>query len=726
MRPHATDRQGGGNELPLTVPFSHLALALGLGLAGALVALGDWAHRVEETYGLQTLFSLRGEQPAPTGVEIVAIDEASLARLRALPADPADWPEPLAGCQRRSGGLEGLRELHGIERLPRALYACLVDLLAERGVDTIVFDIAFGQDPTRAAGTDALARAIAAHGRVVLLTRARRLWRPDAAGGERRRDEILPPHPDLASVALAVAPFTLPRTGPRLHQVWTRHPALAEPVQLPVRALEARALPIVERLAAQLGWPSPTPGPAPAARAAALLEAFCAADPAAWRTALGDPAERQLLEALRRVREGPDQIYLDFYGPPGTIRHRHLAALLTGEPEAGAPFAPGTVVFVGPLDTRTTLAADSFATVFSDARGIDIAGVEVAATAYANLRDGRQVRLPSEGLRALIVLAVGAFATLLLLRGTLARGLTTALVLGGGYALAAGLAFMHARLWLPLVVPLLLVLPSALLLGQIARYRRLARWLGVFTPRPVTADLLRGASTPGGAAGVHPVTVMFTDIVGSTALTELLEPVSLNARLNAHFTLLTRAVEAEGGEVVEFLGDGIMAYWGGPHGPPDHAVRACRAALAIATALARDNRERASAGELPIRVRIGINSGAATLGTVGAPERGIFTVVGETANAAQRLEQLGKHSCPYRPTAAVLVGEATQAAVGSRFAFEAVGEFELLGRARRERVYRLIAPETVGDVAARSHPPARVMLSHPSDARSGVDKRFEG
>jgi len=138
-----------------------------------------------------------------------------------------------------------------------------------------------------------------------------------------------------------------------------------------------------------------------------------------------------------------------------------------------------------------------------------------------------------------------------------------------------------------------------------------------------------------------------------------------------------------------------MAYWGGPRGPRDHAVRACRTALGVAAALARDNAARARAGEPPIRLRIGINSGTAAVGNVGAPERGIFTVTGDAANAAQRIEQLARTLCPDRPTAAVLVGEATMREAGPEFAFEPVGEFELRGRARRERVFRLIGEHTV-------------------------------
>jgi adenylate cyclase len=676
----------------------HVLLAVGVGLAGAALSVTEWAHRAEETYGLLTLFTLRGPRPAPEGVEIVALDEASLARFRDLPADPAAWPEPLAGCQRRHGGLEALRGIRSLDRVPRALHACLVDVLAERGAAVIAFDIAFTDDPNRAPGTSALARAIAAHGRVVLLTRARRHWLQQPEGPERPRDELASIHPELAAAALATGPFTLPRTGPRVHQFWTRHPALAEPIQLPVRVLEARALPVLEELARRAGWPDPPAEVAPAVRTEARVTAFLGTEPERWRPLVADPAERAVLEALRRARLGPDQAWFDLYGPPGTIPHRPIADLLLAGERPPEPFAPGTVVFVGPLDIRTTLAADSFPTVFSDRRGIDTAGVELAATAYANLRDDHTLAVPSELARSLIVFGFGSLATLLVLRGTVLRGVATALALALAHAGTAVAAFIGARLWLPLVLPLAVLLPFALLLGQLARYLGLARWLGIYTPRPVAAELLRGRTDPNHVAGLSPVTVMFTDIVGSTALAESLDPATFKDRVDAHFTLVTRAVEATGGEVVEFLGDGLMAYWGGPRGPRDHAARACRAALAIAAALARDNRARAPTGEPPIRLRIGINSGDAAVGNVGAPERGIFTVTGDAANAAQRIEQLARTLCPDRPTAAVLVGEGTVREAGPDFVFEAAGEFELRGRARRERVFRLIGEHTVADL----------------------------
>src|SRR3990170_2520292 len=85
-----------------------------------------------------------------------------------------------------------------------------------------------------------------------------------------------------------------------------------------------------------------------------------------------------------------------------------------------------------------------------------------------------------------------------------------------------------------------------------------------------------------------------------------------------------------------------MAFWGAPATQPDHASLACRAALAIAKAVGADNERRRRKGMSPVRLRIGIHSGPAIAGNIGAPGRINYTLVGDTVNIAQRLEQLGK------------------------------------------------------------------------------------
>ena len=170
---------------------------------------------------------------------------------------------------------------------------------------------------------------------------------------------------------------------------------------------------------------------------------------------------------------------------------------------------------------------------------------------------------------------------------------------------------------------------------------RALRWLEIYVPRRLARRLL---DVTGGA--VHSqdtdVTVMFTDIAGFTSWSEGREATEVADFLNAHFATLSHAIDDAGGTLDKFIGDGVMAFWGAPERQPDHAARACRAAVAIAAAVDEENEKRRTAGEAPLRLRIGIHSGKVTIGNIGAPDRMNYTIVGDTVNVCQRLEQAGK------------------------------------------------------------------------------------
>ena len=172
------------------------------------------------------------------------------------------------------------------------------------------------------------------------------------------------------------------------------------------------------------------------------------------------------------------------------------------------------------------------------------------------------------------------------------------------------------------------------------------RLFATYVPRSLVGRLM----TLQGSSGLRPeereVTVLFTDIVGFTGMSRRLTPLRLAAFLNRHFALLGSAIEAEGGTIDKYIGDSVMAFWGAPDRQPDHALRGCRAALAIAQAVQADNARRAKKGRAPIRLRIGLHSGPAIVGNIGAPGRINYTLVGDTVNLAQRLEQLGKRHAP--------------------------------------------------------------------------------
>ena len=135
---------------------------------------------------------------------------------------------------------------------------------------------------------------------------------------------------------------------------------------------------------------------------------------------------------------------------------------------------------------------------------------------------------------------------------------------------------------------------------------------------------------------------MFTDIVEFTPQAEDLPEQETADLLNHHFALLGACIDHEHGVIDKYIGDSVMAVWGGLSRMDDHADHAVRAALAIARVIREDNAIRRAAGKPPIRVRIGLHSGPVVVGNIGAPGRVNFTVVGDTVNVAQRFEQLGK------------------------------------------------------------------------------------
>ena len=217
------------------------------------------------------------------------------------------------------------------------------------------------------------------------------------------------------------------------------------------------------------------------------------------------------------------------------------------------------------------------------------------------------------------------------------------------------------------------------------------RWFEVYVPRKLVRRLARRGDHGLLPSVVRDVTVMFTDIVGFTSVTERMSPVDTARLLNQHFDLVTRAIEADDGTVDKFIGDAVMAFWGAPSRQRDHAARAVRAAASIAAAVRDENRRRAVAGQPSIRLRIGIHTGPVVVGNIGAEGRINYTIVGDTVNAAQRIEQLGRQFL-HDDDVVVLLSGATEHVIGPSVPRVAVGTFTLRGRAEPVPVFRLVLP----------------------------------
>ncbi len=210
-----------------------------------------------------------------------------------------------------------------------------------------------------------------------------------------------------------------------------------------------------------------------------------------------------------------------------------------------------------------------------------------------------------------------------------------------------------------------------------------------YVPRPLVTRLMAEGAPAAIVSEEREVTVLFTDITGFTAFAEDMPAVEVAKFLNSHFTLLGCCVEAEDGTVDKYIGDSMMAFWGAPEQQSDHAERACRAALAITQAIRTDNERRIAEGLAPVRIRVGIHSGPALVGNIGAPSRVNYTIIGDSVNTAERLEAFARDVPPPEAHVIVLLSGETAERLAPEFTLERLGKFLPPGRHGRIEVFRL-------------------------------------
>jgi class 3 adenylate cyclase len=173
------------------------------------------------------------------------------------------------------------------------------------------------------------------------------------------------------------------------------------------------------------------------------------------------------------------------------------------------------------------------------------------------------------------------------------------------------------------------------------------------------------------------LTVMFCDLVGSTALSERLDPEDLRSLLQAYQQACGAIIERYDGHVAQYLGDGLMTYFGWPRAHEDDAVRAVHAALDIIAAV------KAVVAPEPLRVRTGIATGPVVVGETGAGDASVPKLaVGETPNLAARVQGLAG-------AGEIILAPSTHRLVGGAFAVDDLGEHSLKGIVEPVRAWRV-------------------------------------
>ena len=376
----------------------------------------------------------------------------------------------------------------------------------------------------------------------------------------------------------------------------------------------------------------------------------------------------------------PNELWrINYVGPSGsflTIPSNAVAALADGGELARDNPLWGRVVLIGGTykDSR-----DFYPTPYGA-----MAGVEIHANVLHMLVTGSYIRpsgwFTSLGFQVGIVLIAGLLMTWLRpIPGTLVC-LAAAVLVG---IPASFIAFSRSGYWVDFFLPVIVTCLLGLGAEALAR-RRFRDTFGRYVSREIAAQVLSEASSLAGER--RHISILFSDLRGFTTLSETMPAEEVAGRLNEYFEAMTEAIFAHRGMVNDFVGDGIVAFFGAPLADPDHAVNAVRSAAAMDRGLAELNARWGALGLPELRMGIGVHTGQVFVGNIGGAARVKYTVVGDPVNLASRVEGLNKEL-----GTTILITEETRVLVADIVELKDRGLMTVKGRVQPVHVFELLA-----------------------------------
>jgi adenylate cyclase len=674
-----------------------LAGSPGLGIfvavAGLLVYFGLFGFDLEENLGLDLMIRAQGQKPAPSEVIVVNLDKASANRL-GLPVELHKWP--------------------------RTVHAQLVDRLAGAGASVIAFDVYFKE--ARSKEEDhALASAISRAGNVILYAYLQRdaldLSAPMQIRGRTVNVErLLAPTADIASSAVASAPFALPKSKIKVSQFWTFRRSAGDTPTLPAIVLQFYALDAYDDFMRLLREVNPEAADElPISKQEILLnqglpgmmdrlKALFVEWPGLGSSLLDrlhsnpglvtDPDVRRRLVAMIQLYRAGNLYYLNFYGPPYSITTIASADILH---KVDPPLdLTGKAVFIGQSEGFQPNQTDGFYTVYSQSNGLDISGVEIAATAFANLLAQTSIRPLDPLLFMALIVGYGLVAATMSRRSSALRSIGLSVLLAAAYGVLSFTAFQTHQLWLPVAVPLLIQSPLALVLGLALGHweanqerNRVRQAFGHYLPDKAVDKLLRASGPLHTHHELQYGICLATDAEQYTRLAESMAPDALQTYMNRYYQVLFEPVRAHAGVVSDVIGDAMLAIWSAPESDINLRAQACHAAVEIARNVDRFN----AGNDARLPTRIGLHAGVLALGNLGAMDHFEYRAVGDIVNTASRIEGVNKTL-----NTGILVSQAVMEGI-TGFVTRELGSFRLVGKQQPVVLHELLGHSGELDLA---------------------------
>ncbi len=699
--------------------------ALALGLAVLFCALHVWvddspvigtrsegksslllvrALQISEGRATNLKFAIRGPRPSSPDVVVVAVDEKSAQRFGLWP-----WPRELV-----ARAIDRLREAGvGAVGLDMIFADEIVDSRAQAYQGALQeLDRALAQAPESApalgAYRDELRRRATLSSDALLaaaLARAPRVVQGVIAYSDKERDQfaskseewqrLLEPHlirefhGEIPKSSLAVDLATL--------KSWRM-----ESAQLP--------LPQLAKASARLGFFNASADPDGTVRRVplfALLEGPKGLLPslelqtaAAYLDARVEPVvvpSEHLVTGARlrrpdgqvlplRVPQLEDEPFMlvNYPGPASSFTTLSLADVVDGSFDPASVRGKAVLVgvtLVGKFDQRVT--------PFSEFE----AGVYVHAAALSNILSQDFLTRPSaaQPLELLFMLGSAVLLARLLPRVRFTWKLGAVALLGGAWLAVDQLLFTRG-IQVATVLPLASLVTSAfavIFLGYFsvdAEKARLRTTFQHYLDASVMEQVLEHPEKLKLGGERKELTVLFSDIRGFTTLSERMTPEQLVSFINEYLTPMTDVIFENGGTLDKYIGDAIMAFWGAPVDQPDHALRACRAALGFLEKLGTLRSRWRAAGLPEVDIGVGINSGLMNVGHMGTQDRFNYTVMGDAVNLASRLEGLTKMY-----DTRILISAATYAQTLGHVTARRLGVVRVKGKSEPTDIYELRA-----------------------------------
>jgi adenylate cyclase len=669
------------------------AIILGLivGSAGLVMGLLSFVFKLEEEIGLHILFKLRGPKTVPAEVVVVSIDKDSADALH-LPNDLRKWP--------------------------RSLHARLIGNLTEAGASVISFDLIF--DEIQTPRDDALlAEAVGRAKNVVLFQRLRSenvslSGQEGASAGSLNIVKAVSPIPLIAESAVALAPFPLPKVPNRVNQFWTFKTGAGDNPTLPVVAFQIYALPVYEDFLLLLEKTTQFRErikELPRTSKTLTLERnadnvvrsirnFFESEPQLGIKMLEelersqeiypDKNKEKLLKALIHMYQGPSSIYLNFYGPPRmipTIPYFKILQFNEGTTTELNLGLKGKAVFVGLSERLQPEQKDGYYTIFSRSDGLDINGVEIAATAFANLIEDKPVQPLDMSVYMAVLFLGGLIAGIFLRYFPTVISAIGAIAMGTVYLIFSEYQFKTAGVWYPIFIPMFVQLPGAFFGALLWKYidvnrerKNMRTAIGYYLPDNVVDTITRNVTDLSEGSRLVYGICLYTDAGQYSSLSERIDPKELARVMNAYYEALFKPVKKYGGVISNVVGDSMLALWITAH--PDRNLRnkSCLAALEIENAVKQFNQ---AFSKTPLPTRISLHSGHILIGNIGAVDHYEYRPIGDIVNTTTRIDNLNKFL-----STNILVSDTVISQLEG-FLTRETGEFLLAGKTQTIIVYEL-------------------------------------